>query len=178
VYILGRTVIETSCFWRAQLSMSTLPHPPEDGDRSSHRNDVVFCKTSTYKMDRVQKKSYSSVQHTPSSESFQVYLNKRCVNIFHSVPVQKSRDSVVGIATGYGLADRGVWVWVLIGSRNFSISSRQALRPIQPPIQWVPGAVYLEVEQLGHEADHSPPNSANIKKMWIYTSTPPYTFMA
>jgi hypothetical protein len=26
---------------------STLPHPPEDGDRSSLRNVVIFCKTST-----------------------------------------------------------------------------------------------------------------------------------
>jgi hypothetical protein len=26
-----------------------------------------------------------------------------------------SRDSSVGIATGYGLDDRGVWVWVLVG---------------------------------------------------------------
>jgi hypothetical protein len=48
--------IETSSFWRAQLSRSTLPHPPEDGDTSSLRNVVVFCKTSTYQtMDRVQK---------------------------------------------------------------------------------------------------------------------------
>jgi hypothetical protein len=67
-------VIEISSFWRAQLSVSTLPHPPEDGDRSSLRNVVVFVKTSTYQtMDRVQKKPNSSVQHTPSSESFQVY---------------------------------------------------------------------------------------------------------
>jgi hypothetical protein len=44
-----------------QLSRSTLRHPPEDGDRSSLRNVVVFCKTSTYEtMDRVQKKPNSS----------------------------------------------------------------------------------------------------------------------
>jgi hypothetical protein len=35
---------------------------PEDGDRSSLRNVVVFCKSSTYQtMDRVQKKPHSSV---------------------------------------------------------------------------------------------------------------------
>jgi hypothetical protein len=45
--------------------------------------------------------------------------------------------------------------------------------PIQPPIQWVP-----EVKQQGHEADRSPPTSAKVKKMWIYTSTPAYAFMA
>jgi hypothetical protein len=30
----------------------------------------------------------------------------------------------------------------------------------------------------GREADHSSPTSAEVKKMWIYTSTPPYAFMA
>jgi hypothetical protein len=34
-----------------------------------------YCLSSTYKtMDKVQNKPNSSVQHTPSSESFQVYL--------------------------------------------------------------------------------------------------------
>jgi hypothetical protein len=28
------------------------------------------------------------------------------------------------------------------------------------------------------EADHSPPTSVEVKKKWIYTSTPPYVFMA
>jgi hypothetical protein len=28
------------------------------------------------------------------------------------------------------------------------------------------------------EADHSPPTRAEAKKMWIYTSTPSYAFMA
>jgi hypothetical protein len=31
----------------------------------------------------------------------------------------------------------------------------------------------LEVKQLGHEADHSPPSSAKVKNVWSYTSTPP-----
>jgi hypothetical protein len=39
---------------------------------------------------------------------------------------------------------------------------------VHPPLQWVPG----------READHSPPASAEVKKMWIYTSTPTYAFMA
>jgi hypothetical protein len=40
------------------------------------------------------------------------------------------------IATGYGLDGPGIesrW------GRNFSYLSRQALGPIQPPVQWVPG---------------------------------------
>jgi len=30
---------------------------------------------------------------------------------------------------------------------------------------------------LGREADHSPPNGAEVKNMWSYTSTSPYIFM-
>jgi hypothetical protein len=34
------------------------------------------------------------------------------------------------------------------------------------------------VKQQDREADLSPPTSAEVKKTWIYTSTPPYAFMA
>jgi hypothetical protein len=33
------------------------------------------------------------------------------------------------------------------------------------------------VKQQGREADHSPPAGAEVKKLWIYKSTPPYAFM-
>jgi hypothetical protein len=78
----------------------------------------------------------------------------------------KSRGGVVGIATGYGLDDRGVGVRV-------HVVHRPALGPTQPPIQWVPG-----VKRQGREADHSPPVIAGVREMWIYTSTPPYAFKA
>jgi hypothetical protein len=55
----------------------------------------------------------------------------------------------------------------------FTTVSRRALGPTQPPIQWVPGALSLGVQQLGHEADHSPPSCAEVKNAWSYTSTPP-----
>jgi hypothetical protein len=38
--------------------------------------------------------------------------------------------------------------------------------------------VSTAVKQQGREADHSPPTSGEVKIMWIYTSTPPYSFMA
>jgi hypothetical protein len=53
------------------------------------------------------------------------------------------------------------------------IASTPTLCPTEPPIQWVP-----EVKRPGREADHSPPTSAEVKRTWIYTSTPPYVFMA
>jgi hypothetical protein len=82
-------------------------------------------------------------------------------------------------ATAYGLDDRGVEVQVAVGS-EFSLLHivQTGLEATQPPIQWVPGARSPGVKRQGREADHSPPASAEIKKMWIYTSTPPYAFMA
>jgi hypothetical protein len=60
------------------------------------------------------------------------------------------------------------------GGKNFrsSMSSRPALGPTQLPIQWVPGALSLWVKRPGREADHSPPTSAEVKKTWVYMSTP------
>jgi hypothetical protein len=54
-----------------------------------------------------------------------------------------SRDSAVGIATGYWLGDRGVGVRVPVRVKNFlfSTSSRPVLGPAQLHIQWVPGAL-------------------------------------
>jgi hypothetical protein len=53
-----------------------------------------------------------------------------------------SRNSVVCIATGYGLDDRGVGVRVPVELRIFS-SPRRPDRlwgpPTQPPIQWLRG---------------------------------------
>jgi hypothetical protein len=93
----------------------------------------------------------------------------------------RSRDSAVGIATGYGLDDRGVGIRVPMGgSKNFyfSMSSTPALGPTQPPMQWVPGALSPRVKRAGRETDHSPSTSGEVKKTWVYTSTPPYIFMA
>jgi hypothetical protein len=41
------------------------------------------------------------------------------------------------------------------------------------------GGSFPGVKLPGRETDHGPEPSAEVKKMWIYTSTPPpYTFMA
>jgi hypothetical protein len=41
------------------------------------------------------------------------------------------------------------------------------------PTQGVPGAFSSEVKWPGREADHSPAASSEVKKMSIYTLTPP-----
>jgi hypothetical protein len=113
--------------------------------------------------------------HTGRVRSLQAgSIHDTYINISRATYTQRSQDSSVGIATGYGLDDQ-------VGGNSspgkaknfhFSISSRPALGSTQPPIKWVPG-----VKRQWLEADHSPSTSAEVKKMWIYISTPPYVFM-
>jgi hypothetical protein len=53
------------------------------------------------------------------------------------------------------------------GSKIFSPLRRpdRLWGPTQPPIEWVPGALSPGVKWTGRETDHSPPTSAEIKKM-------------
>jgi hypothetical protein len=44
----------------------------------------------------------------------------------------------------------------MAGPTDFSLS-------VQPPIQWVPGAISLGIMRPGREADHSPPSNAEMK---------------
>jgi hypothetical protein len=85
----------------------------------------------------------------------------------------RSRDIAVGIA----MATVG---WPRDWSKSpgrvknflFSTSFRRTLGPTQPLIQWVSGALSPGVRRPQREAHHSPPFSADVKKIWIYTSTP------
>jgi hypothetical protein len=45
-------------------------------------------------------------------------------------------------------------------------------------MQWIHGALAPGIDELVRLTDLSFPTSAEVKKMWIYTSTPPYVFMA
>jgi len=51
-----------------------------------------------------------------------------------------------------------------LGIFLFTTASRRGLRPTQPPIQWIPGSLSLNVKWSGREADHSPPPSAEVKE--------------
>jgi hypothetical protein len=76
----------------------------------------------------------------------------------------RSRDSSVGIATRYGLEGPGIesrW------ERDSPHTSEPAVRPTQPPIQWVPG-VSRGVKRPGRGVNHPPPS----RKSNSYTSTP------
>jgi hypothetical protein len=54
----------------------------------------------------------------------------------------------------------------------FSTASRQGLGSYQPPLQWVPGALYPGVKRPGREADHSPPSIAKVKNCWAVPPPP------
>jgi len=46
--------------------------------------------------------------------------------------------------------------------------SISALGSTQPPTQWILGALSLRLKQPEHEADHSPPSSAEINNAWNF----------
>jgi hypothetical protein len=110
---------------------------------------------------------------------------KMCVGDFSrnqpcqgGVGVQDIKDctcSVICTATGYLPDDRGVGFRVPLGSRIFTSPRRpdRLSGPTQPPNQCVPRAISSGVKRPGCEADQSSPTSAEVKKIWIYTSTPP-----
>jgi hypothetical protein len=74
--------------------------------------------------------------------------------------------SAVGIAIGYWLGDREVEVRVPVGSRIFA-SSYRSDRLWGPPnlLYNGTGSSFPRVKRPGREADHSPPTSADVKKM-------------
>jgi hypothetical protein len=81
----------------------------------------------------------------------------------------------VGIALGYRLDDRGSRVRFPAGAGNFSLHHRVRNGSVatQPPIQWVPGALFLGVKRPVREADHSPPSSAEVKEcVELYLHSP------
>jgi hypothetical protein len=64
-------------------------------------------------------------------------------------------------------------------SQEFSLLRFVQIGPgAHQAIQWVPEALSPGLNRQGREADHSLATSAEVKKMWIYTSTPPYAFLA
>jgi hypothetical protein len=96
------------------------------------------------------------------------------------VTLGKSWDSAVGIATCYGLDNRGVKVGVPVEGQEFSLlhivqtgfRTHPASYPMGTRVSFSPG-----VKRPEREGEHSPPTSAEIKKTWVYTSTAPYIFM-
>jgi hypothetical protein len=98
----------------------------------------------------------------------------------HTVFSNRRRDSLVGIVAGYELDGRGVGVRVPVGARFFSSPRRSDMFWGPPSLlsngYW--GLLSRGIKRPGHDADHSPPTSVEVKNTWIYTSTVPHVFMA
>jgi hypothetical protein len=120
----------------------------------------------------------------PWLSQYQVCFNKACTIFYIWEQISplshlfRSRDSVVSIATRYGLDDRGVGVRVLVESTIFSSRRPDRLWGLPNLVSNGYWGLFPGVKRPGREAEHSPPASAEVKKMWIYASTPPYAFMA
>jgi hypothetical protein len=79
----------------------------------------------------------------------------------------------ISLTLGYGLDAQGSIAGGGLGIFLLTTESRTALGPSQPPIQWVRGALSLEVKGPGREADHSPPSSAEVKEcVELYLHSP------
>jgi hypothetical protein len=59
---------------------------------------------------------------------------------------------------------------------NFLVQTGSGVHPTS--YKMGTGGSFPGVKRQGSEADHSPQSSAEVKKMWTYTSTPLYVFMA
>jgi hypothetical protein len=84
------------------------------------------------------------------------------------IPPRWTRGQTIGVL-GFD-SRRGLRIFL------FTTSSRAALGPTQPLIQWVLWSLSLGIKWLGREADHSPPSSAEIKEwveLYLHSSNTP-----
>jgi hypothetical protein len=84
-----------------------------------------------------------------------------------------SWDSSVGIVTRLQAGQAGFDSWQGQETFLFSKMSRLALEPTQPPIQWVPGTLFLKVKQQSCETDHLLPSSAKVNNGGAKPTFPP-----
>jgi hypothetical protein len=117
----------------------------------------------------------SAVEDLRAKIEQKIYIIGKCEFLVNSRLGQRSRYSdwlLAGRTRGQNSRPSRVKYYL------FSTSPRSVLGPTQPSIQWTPEAFSPGVKRPGREANHSPPTSIEVKKTWIYTSTPPYAFMA
>jgi hypothetical protein len=88
------------------------------------------------------------------------------INIYLWMLVSRSRHSSVVQRWPTGWIIEGFESWQGLGIFLFTIASRAALGPTQPPSQWVPGVLSVGVKRPVCAADHSPTSSTDVKE-WV-----------
>jgi hypothetical protein len=81
-------------------------------------------------------------------------------------------------ATGWTIGVLGFDSRRELGISLFTIASRTALGPTQPPIQWVPGTLPLGLSDRVVNLTTHLHLAPRLKNEWSYTSIPQYAFMA
>jgi hypothetical protein len=101
-------------------------------------------------------------------------------NIHTVLTNNKSRDSSVGIALGYGMDDLDSKVRFPARAGNFSLHHRVQNGSEAQPASYPMGTrgSSLGVKRPGREADHSPPSNAEVKASGAIPPLPQYAFTA
>jgi hypothetical protein len=161
---------------RIRGSIHTLPHTSlwRSALLLKHRDNFLSFLTSSPFQYQNKSKSFENFirrnnrtdreTHLPIMLSFNS-MQRTYNHADSDLPgVHVRRDGSVGIAASYDLdgqiSNPGR------GTTFFSSPvSRPAVGSTQPPIQWVPRALSPGEKRQGREADHSPPSSAEVKKI-------------
>jgi hypothetical protein len=120
--------------------------------------------------DFLLKKVMFDVRWTPPEISLYIYLFMHDKTRFSSVSV------AIILRTGQ------LWIMgsIQIGRRGFIIPLRVPIGSSVHRASYTMGTGFLslEVQQPEHETEHSPSCSKEGNNVWIYTSIPPYLFLA
>ena len=95
------------------------------------RDDALDCMISVT-LSRWKLVWTMLIQLAPHSKHFRLRYKTSLLMLYMEIMI---RDSSIGIVTCYGLVVPGIESWLC---RDFLPSSRLALGPTLPPIQWVP----------------------------------------
>jgi hypothetical protein len=130
---------------------------------------VLYPRESTVKMDLSKVSEVSSNTRRPRG-IYCVHEHIQC-NRYEKVTCNALAASGFGIALSYGMENPGS----ITGSAGFfSFPQRpdQLLRPAQPLIQWVLGALSQGVKRPGRDAGNSPRLVQRSRKVELYLHSP------
>jgi hypothetical protein len=140
---------EVSSLWRLYIPQSNVP------SLNSKPGDVIFVHTIRRQMEILC--GFKFVLIIETAETFPLFQSLYKPWKHGGLYKRWSTGWTIGVLGFYSRRRQRIF--------SFTTASRTALGPIQPPTQWVPGALSLGVKRPGHEADHSP-SSAEVKE-WV-----------